>query len=92
MSEESAHRKTEMSMDGQDWPMAETQISISIMQRPPVPKGTVTDLTMVSEIIGKTFAEVGAKKLRKTLLDLLQQSCGEEFEETEHIDAWPFKT
>ena len=93
MSEESADRlqKTEMSTDGQDWHMADTQIRLTILQRIPRPNGMVTDTIWVGTITGKTFTEVGAKGLKKTLLDLLQQACGEEFEETEHLDLRPSK-
>ena len=91
MSEESAYRlkKTEMSTNGQDWHMADTQIRLLITQRLPRLNGMVTDPIIVSEITGKTVAKVGAKELRKILRDLLQQACGDEFEETEHFDARP---
>jgi len=68
------------------------QISISIIQRIPI-QGIVTDPPVVDAmpivmgaISGKISAKVSAQEVRKTVLDALRQSYGEDFEETEGLD------
>lgn len=58
-------------------------IKISIIR-----KGRAGDTAVVGAptITGKIPAKIGDEEIRKTILDALRQSYGEDFEETEGLD------
>ena len=66
----------------------DTEIIISIIRNLPIPQGGVTGAAVVdaTTITGKIPAGISAEEVGKTVLDALQQSYGEDFEETEGLD------